>query len=78
MPTTRSLADVLAAYHARAGHTDAMVLAAAGLDVACEGGDPPRPGLDLRGVLLTLITETAQHAGHADATREMLDGTRRS
>jgi uncharacterized damage-inducible protein DinB len=30
---------------------------------------------DLRWVLLHLINETARHAGHADATREMLDGT---
>jgi hypothetical protein len=30
---------------------------------------------DLRLVLLHLINETARHAGHADATREMLDGT---
>ncbi|MEO7556379.1 MAG: DUF664 domain-containing protein [Acidimicrobiales bacterium] len=34
-----------------------------------------RPDIDLRYVLLHLIEETAHHAGHADATREMLDGT---
>ena len=32
-------------------------------------------GTDLRWVLLHLINETARHAGHADATRELLDGT---
>lgn len=32
-------------------------------------------GKDQRFVLLHLINETARHAGHADATREMLDGT---
>ena len=32
-------------------------------------------GMDLRWVILHLINETARHAGHADATREMLDGT---
>jgi hypothetical protein len=31
-------------------------------------------GLDLRFVLVHLINETARHAGHADATRELLDG----
>lgn len=31
-------------------------------------------GADLRWVLLHLINETARHAGHADATRELLDG----
>jgi Protein of unknown function (DUF664) len=30
---------------------------------------------DLRWVLIHLINETARHAGHADATRELLDGT---
>jgi len=32
--------------------------------------------VDLRWVLLHLIEETAHHAGHADATRELIDGTR--
>ncbi|WP_346623660.1 DUF664 domain-containing protein [Blastococcus montanus] len=31
-------------------------------------------GRDLRWVLLHLIEETARHAGHVDATRELLDG----
>ena len=32
-------------------------------------------GRDLQWVLLHLINETARHAGHADAVRELLDGT---
>jgi uncharacterized damage-inducible protein DinB len=32
-------------------------------------------GRDFRWVLVHLIEETARHAGHADATRELLDGT---
>jgi uncharacterized damage-inducible protein DinB len=32
-------------------------------------------GQDLHFVLVHLINETARHAGHADATRELLDGT---
>jgi uncharacterized protein DUF664 len=32
------------------------------------------PAQDARWVLLHLIHETAQHGGHADATRELLDG----
>lgn len=35
---------------------------------------PYGPGVDLRWVLLHLINETARHAGHADAVRELLDG----
>jgi uncharacterized protein DUF664 len=31
-------------------------------------------GTNLRWVVLHLINETARHAGHADAVRELLDG----
>ncbi len=31
---------------------------------------------DLRSIMLHVITETACHAGHLDAARELLDGTR--
>ncbi|MEP6655325.1 MAG: DUF664 domain-containing protein, partial [Myxococcales bacterium] len=61
--------DALAAYRERAAATDAAVVAMA-LDQPCRS----EPGADLRWVLLHLINETARHAGHADATRELLDG----
>ena len=60
----------LAAYRTRAITTDAVVRATP-LDAPCRWGE----GTDLRWVLLHLINETARHAGHADATRELLDGT---
>jgi len=69
----RPLADLLDAYAERAQATDRAVRAAPGLHVPCSA--PRRPDIDLRYVLLHLIEETAHHAGHADATREMLDGT---
>jgi hypothetical protein len=62
--------DAVAAYQARGDATDAYVRAAASLDQSGLGED-----VDLRWVLLHLINETARHAGHADATRELLDGT---
>jgi hypothetical protein len=40
-------------------------------DAPCRMGD----NVDFRWVLVHLINETARHAGHADATRELLDGT---
>jgi uncharacterized damage-inducible protein DinB len=61
----------VAAYRQRAATTDASVRAMPSLTVPCRAGD----GTDLRWVLLHLINETARHAGHADATRELLDGT---
>jgi hypothetical protein len=72
------------AYWVQARRTDDVVRAAPSLEVPClgrEGGGPPAhtllgldEPLDLRWVLLHLIEETAHHAGHADATRELLDG----
>ncbi len=47
----------------------ARVVRALPLDAPCHR----REGKDLRWVLLPLINETARHAGHPDATRELLD-----
>jgi uncharacterized damage-inducible protein DinB len=60
------------AYRERATATDALVRS---LDLGASS-DPEgwARGKDLRWVLLHLINETARHAGHADATRELLDG----
>ena len=54
----------------RADATDAVVRSTP-LTEPCRNGYDA----DLRWVLLHLINETARHAGHADATRELLDGT---
>jgi uncharacterized damage-inducible protein DinB len=65
-----SVAAAVAAYRARAAATDAYVRSAPSLAEPCTR----QAGTDLRWVLLHLINETARHAGHADATRELLDG----
>ena len=59
------------AYRARGVATEAVVRSRPSLAVPCSR----REGTDLRWVLLHLINETARHAGHADAIRELLDGT---
>lgn len=64
-----TVAMAIAAYRDRAIATDAYARATP-LDTPCREGNT-----DLRWVLLHLINETARHAGHADATRELLDGT---
>lgn len=64
-----SVAAAVAAYRERAAATDAAVRAMS-LDTPCNWGEKA----DLRWVLVHLINETARHAGHADATRELLDG----
>ena len=65
-----TVAAAVARYRVRAERTDAAVRSMALTD-PCER----HPGANLRWVLLHLINETARHAGHADATRELLDGT---
>jgi uncharacterized damage-inducible protein DinB len=65
-----TLAAAVAAYGARAAATEAAVQSLP-LDAPCRNGEQA----DLRFVLLHLINETARHAGHADAVRELLDGT---
>jgi len=66
-----TLSAALAAYRDRATATDRTVRAMPSLTEPCRS----EAGADLRWVLLHLINETARHAGHADATRELLDGT---
>ena len=65
-----SLSEAVAAYQERAHRTDAAVQSIP----LTQPGSGWAAGHDLRFVLLHLINETARHAGHADATREMLDG----
>lgn len=66
------LEGVVSAYRERATATDVTVRS---MDLK-RLSDPEgwAEGKDLRWVLLHLINETARHAGHADATRELLDG----
>jgi Protein of unknown function (DUF664) len=63
--------DAIAKYLDRADATDAAVRSIGDLTTPGRSGD----GTDLRFVLVHLINETARHAGHADAVRELLDGT---
>ena len=55
------------------------VLLSRDLDAALVGEHgldwPDEPITDLRWVALHMIEETARHAGHLDAARELLDGT---
>lgn len=74
--TRRPLDEIIAAYCDRRVRTNEIVRAAPTLDEPCTGGHRPLPELRLRWALLHVLDETCQHAGHADATRELLDGQR--
>ncbi len=65
-----TVADAVARYRERAQATAAIVRRLP-VTEPCRDGS----GRDLRWVLLHMIEETARHAGHVDATRELLDGT---
>ena len=65
-----TIKDAISAYEARAAATDATIRQISDLTTPSGYGQ----STDLRFVLLHLINETARHAGHADAVRELLDG----
>ena len=75
-----TLAGVLDVYAEAASRTDELVSALPDLDVAHPLPEAPwyAPGesWSARQVLLHIIGETAQHAGHADIIRESLDGAK--
>jgi hypothetical protein len=64
-----SVESLVAAYGDRAVATDHIVRS-----LPLDAPSGRREGTTLRWVLLHLINETARHAGHADAVRELLDG----
>jgi hypothetical protein len=74
-----SLAGVLAEYERVAAETDALVCTL-DLDAAFPLPEAPwfEPGAtwSVRRVLLHIVAETSQHAGHADIIRETIDGRR--
>ncbi|MFF3851051.1 DinB family protein [Streptomyces sp. NPDC002328] len=75
-----TLAGVLKEYDEVARRTDELVAALPDLDAAHPLPTAPwfEPGAEwsARRVLLHIIAETSQHAGHADIIREALDGAK--
>ena len=71
--------DVFALYQDERERADAIIAATA-VDAPPRRRDPQwdQWGIDfpdLRTIMLHMITETATHAGHLDAVRELLDGS---
>jgi uncharacterized damage-inducible protein DinB len=80
MAEGETLAGLLDGYAEVAARTDGFVAAVPDLDAAHPLPEAPwfEPGAawSVRRVLLHVVAETAQHAGHADIIRESLDGAK--
>ncbi|MFJ2663913.1 DinB family protein [Nocardia fluminea] len=75
-----TLADILAEYERVAARTDELVRSLPDLNVSQPLPEAPwfEPGgrWTARRTLMHIMTETAQHSGHADIIRESLDGAK--
>jgi uncharacterized damage-inducible protein DinB len=80
LSSDETVARVLADYEAVARDTDELVRSCADLDASQPLPEAPwfEPGArwTARRVVLHIIAETAQHAGHADIIRESIDGAK--
>jgi hypothetical protein len=75
-----TLTSILDGYRLAAESTDELVSTLASLDISHPLPEapwfPPGTTWSARTVLLHILAETAQHAGHADIIREALDGAK--
>ena len=80
MTDGETLPALIARYKALARRTDELVAALPSLDASHPLPEAPwfEPGArwSARRVLLHIVAETAQHAGHADIIRETIDGAK--
>jgi uncharacterized damage-inducible protein DinB len=80
MEPGETLASIVARYEEVSRRTDELVTAMPSLDTSQPLPDAPWFPADTtwsaRRVLMHILAETAQHAGHADIIREALDGAR--
>jgi hypothetical protein len=75
-----TLADLLADYERAAGETDDLIAGLPDLDARQPLPEAPwhekGASWSARRVLLHVLAETSQHAGHADIIRESIDGAK--
>ncbi len=80
MSPGETLASIVAGYEEVSRRTDELVTALPSLDASQALPEaswfPPGVRWSARRVLLHIVAETAQHAGHADIIREALDGAK--
>jgi hypothetical protein len=80
MADGETCAELLASYDDVAARTDELVRTLPSLDASHPLPEapwfPPGAAWSARRVLLHVVAETAQHAGHADIIREAIDGSK--
>jgi uncharacterized damage-inducible protein DinB len=80
MEESETLDDLLREYDDVASRTDRLVSSLPSLDASHPLPEapwfPPGARWSARRVLLHIVAETAQHAGHADILRESIDGAK--
>ncbi len=80
MTDGETLAGLLKRYEGTARATDELIMTLPSLDVSHPLPDAPwyerNASWSARRVLLHVLAETAQHAGHADIIRESIDGAK--
>jgi hypothetical protein len=72
LPPEVTVASAVEAYRAVCNENNAL-MDGLSVDEACRGEGMEK--LSVRWVVLHMLEETARHAGHADITRELIDGT---
>jgi uncharacterized damage-inducible protein DinB len=65
-----SVAEAIAAYRVECERSNEVLAEVGSLDEPAKG----EPGYSVRWILCHMLEETARHAGHADITRELIDG----
>jgi len=71
---TDTVESVVAAYREECAHSRRITDAAGSLDDLCARPDEFYGSVTLRWIVLHMLEETAQHAGHLDIFREQIDG----
>jgi uncharacterized damage-inducible protein DinB len=75
VPDDRTIDDVVAFYRREYALANDIIERASSLDDWSPPAERPKHPRTLRWILVHMIEETARHAGHADITRELIDGS---
>lgn len=73
-PADQTIEFTVKRYREECARSDEIARAAVSIDDVARHEKYAKAGLTLRWILVHMVEETARHAGHADITRELIDG----